>query len=67
MSWGSDIFEIRRRAAWYVARILDGANPAELPIQQPTRFEFIVNRTALADLGLTLPPEMAVQVTEWVE
>jgi putative ABC transport system substrate-binding protein len=55
-----------RMGASYVARILKGADPAELPIYRPTEFELLVNSTTLAHLGLTMPPDVAVQVTEWV-
>jgi ABC-type uncharacterized transport system substrate-binding protein len=67
MSYGSDVRVTARRTAWYVARILDGADPAELPIERPSVFELLVNRTALANLGLTMPPDVAAQVTEWVQ
>jgi hypothetical protein len=52
--------------AWYVARILEGAQPGELAIERPKDFEFAVNRATLADLGLTLPEHVALQVTEWI-
>jgi putative ABC transport system substrate-binding protein len=55
------------RAAWYVARILEGANPAELPIENPMVFDVVVNRTTLAHLGLTLPGHVAETVTAWVD
>ncbi len=66
MSYGSDVSVAARRTAWYVARILNGADPAELPIERPSVFEFLVNRTTLSNLGLTMPPDVAAQVTEWV-
>jgi putative ABC transport system substrate-binding protein len=66
LSWGSDTSATHRRAAWYVSRILKGADPAELPIEQLAKFEFVINRKALADLGLAIPPDVAAQVTEWV-
>lgn len=67
MQYGSGRREeyAQRRAAWYVARILDGVKPGELPIEQVTAFQFVVSRRALADLGLTLPPLVAGLVTEW--
>jgi putative ABC transport system substrate-binding protein len=55
-----------RRTAPYVARILKGADPAEMPIDRGTDFELTVNRTTLANLGLTMPPDVAAQVTEWL-
>jgi putative ABC transport system substrate-binding protein len=54
-------------AAQYVERILHGAHPADLPVQQPTRFDFVMNVTAAKALGLNLPADVAVQVTEWVQ
>ena len=55
MSYGPDTASIFRRSATYVDRILKGASPAELPVQQPTKFEFIVNLKAAKTLGLTIP------------
>jgi putative ABC transport system substrate-binding protein len=54
-------------AARYVDRILRGANPAELPIAGPTQFTLSANRTALKQLGLTLPAELSAKVDEWIE
>jgi putative ABC transport system substrate-binding protein len=54
-------------AAKYVDRILHGANPADLPIAGPTEFAMSANRTALKNLGLSLPPELAARVNEWVD
>jgi putative ABC transport system substrate-binding protein len=56
-----------KRAALYVDKILRGAKPSDLPIDQPTEFELVVNVKASQGLGLTLPPSIAVQVTEWIE
>lgn len=58
MSYTSDSVEQRRRAAAYVARVLKGANPADLPVQQPTKFEFIINLKAAKQIGLTIPPNV---------
>jgi putative ABC transport system substrate-binding protein len=55
-----------QRAAWYVARILEGANPAEMPVESAMVFDVVVNRSTLAYLGLTLPTTVAETVTEWV-
>jgi putative ABC transport system substrate-binding protein len=54
-------------AAKYVDRILHGANPADLPIAGPTEFTMSVNRTALKNLGLSLPPDLAARVNEWID
>jgi putative tryptophan/tyrosine transport system substrate-binding protein len=52
--------------SYFVDRILRGARPAELPVEQPTSFVLAVNRTTAQALGLTIPPDVAAQVTEWV-
>jgi putative tryptophan/tyrosine transport system substrate-binding protein len=58
MAYGSNRAELFRRAAWYVDRILKGANPAELPVEQPAKFEFVVNLNAAKQIGLTVPPSV---------
>jgi len=58
MSYGVNLDDLDRRAATYVDKILKGAKPADLPIQQPTRFEFIINLKAARQIGLTIPPEI---------
>lgn len=56
-----------RRAAWYVARLLNGAIPAELPIDVANVFDMALNRTTLTYLGLSTPPHVAAQVSEWLD
>ena len=56
-----------RRSAWYVARIMAGTKPGDLPIEVPDQVRFTVNRKTLAALGLTLPPHIAMQVTDWID
>jgi putative ABC transport system substrate-binding protein len=58
MSYGTDYEDLYRRAAVYVDRILKGAKPADLPVQQATKFEFIVNLKAAKQIGLTIPPNV---------
>jgi putative ABC transport system substrate-binding protein len=59
--------ESGRRAAEYVDRILHGASPADLPVEQPTRYDLIVNLRTAQDLGLTLPPAFLARVNEMIE
>ena len=67
MSYGPDTPDIFRRSADYVDRILKGAAPAELPVQQPTKFEFVVNQKAAGALGLTLSSTLLSLADEVIE
>ncbi len=58
LSYGPDLVEVNRRAAYYVDKILKGANPAGLPVEQPTRLVFAINLKTAKQLGLTIPPEV---------
>jgi putative ABC transport system substrate-binding protein len=66
MSYGIDGIAMWRRAAYFIDRILKGAEPADLPVELPTTFELIVNHTTAAALGITIPNEVAQQVTGWI-
>ena len=57
MSYGADSTDLYRRAAVYVDKILKGAKPADLPVQQATKFEFVINLKAAKQIGLKLSPE----------
>ena len=59
MSYGADYVDLYRRAAVYVDKILKGAKPADLPVQQATKFEFVINFKAAKQIGLTIPPEVS--------
>ena len=67
MAYGSNRFETFRRAAYYVDRILKGAKPADLPIEQPMTFDFVINLKTAQALGLTLPPHVLLQATEVIQ
>jgi len=67
VSYGADLDDLRRRAAWYVDRILKGANPADLPVQQPTKFELAINLNAAKSLGIAIPPSLLLRVDRVIE
>jgi putative tryptophan/tyrosine transport system substrate-binding protein len=58
MSYGRDARELFKRSAVYVDKILKGAKPAYLPVEQPTKFEFVINLKAAKQIGLTIPPSV---------
>jgi putative ABC transport system substrate-binding protein len=67
MAYGTNVPDIFRRMAGYVDRILKGTSPADLPVQQPVKFDFVVNLKTAKELGLTIPPTTLARADEVIE
>ena len=67
MYYGADLEDSYRRVAYYVDRILKGAKPADLPVEQPTKFELVINLKTAKQIGLTIPPEVLTRASRLIK
>ena len=67
MTYGASLPDLDRRAATYVDKILKGAKPAGLPVEQPTKFEFVINLKAAKQIGLTIPPNILARANQVIK
>lgn len=67
MSYGASLRDLFRRSADYVDKILRGAKPADLPVEQPTKFDLVINLTSAQALGITMPPMLISTADEVIE
>ena len=67
MYYGADLADSYRRVAYFVDRILKGAKPAELPVEQPTKFDFVINLNTAKQIGLTIPPEVLARANRLIK
>jgi len=67
MSYGTNTAELSRRAATFVEKILKGAKPADLPVEQPTKFDFVINLKTANQIGLTIPPNVLARADKVIK
>ncbi len=67
MSYGTNRPDLYRRATTYVDKILNGAKPADLPVERPTKFELVINMKTAKQIGVTIPPTLLLQATKVIK
>jgi len=67
LSYGPDFIELNRRGAVYIDRILKGAKPADLPVEQPTKFQLVINLKTAKALGITIPQSLLLRADEVIQ
>jgi putative tryptophan/tyrosine transport system substrate-binding protein len=66
MSYGADVADSYRQVAHFVDKILKGAKPADLPVEQPTKFEFVINLKTAKQIGVTIPPDVLARASRLI-
>ena len=67
LGYGPDVFDLLRRSAAFVDRILKGAKPSDLPVEQPTKFDLVINLKTAKALGLPIPPSLLLRADQVIE